>query len=163
MKHRCSDFNTVHKRPIQYPQTRGVSKVMSYIKVKSKFCNEQRWCSGYALGLRGKRSGVRFPALSLRFQRSVISDINPQKSQLFNQPTKCATTNLNNLTYCCLNVTIYGYAYKVKRIYKLMDRRTIELLFPRSYHAVSIREKGRDLTQSYDKRPYTHRKIQKAS
>ena len=25
------------------------------------------------------------------------------------------------------------------------------------------RQKGRDLTQSYDKRPYTHRKIQKAS
>ena len=26
-----------------------------------------------------------------------------------------------------------------------------------------VRQKGRDLTQSYDKRPYTHRKIQKAS
>ena len=26
-----------------------------------------------------------------------------------------------------------------------------------------VREKGRDLTQSYDKSPYTHRKIQKAS
>ena len=26
-----------------------------------------------------------------------------------------------------------------------------------------MREKGRDLTQSYDKRPYTHRKIQKAT
>ena len=25
------------------------------------------------------------------------------------------------------------------------------------------REKGRDLTQSYDKSPYTHRKIQKAT
>ena len=28
---------------------------------------------------------------------------------------------------------------------------------------VFIREKGRDLTQSHDKSPYTHRKIQKAS
>ena len=26
-----------------------------------------------------------------------------------------------------------------------------------------MREKGRDLTQSYDKSPYTHRKIQKAT
>ena len=25
-----------------------------------------------------------------------------------------------------------------------------------------VREKGRDLTQSYDKSPYTHRKTQKA-
>ena len=29
--------------------------------------------------------------------------------------------------------------------------------------AMTIREKGRDLTQPYDKRPYTHRKIQKAT
>ena len=28
---------------------------------------------------------------------------------------------------------------------------------------VTHREKGRDLTQSYDKSPYTHRKIQKAT
>ena len=28
---------------------------------------------------------------------------------------------------------------------------------------VRIREKGRDLTLSYDKSPYTHRKIQKAT
>ena len=27
----------------------------------------------------------------------------------------------------------------------------------------TIREKGRDLTQSYDKNPYTHRTIQKAT
>ena len=26
-----------------------------------------------------------------------------------------------------------------------------------------LREKGKDLTQSYDKSPYTHRKIQKAA
>ena len=30
-------------------------------------------------------------------------------------------------------------------------------------YAMNGREKGRDLTQSYDKRPYTHRKIQKAT
>ena len=28
---------------------------------------------------------------------------------------------------------------------------------------IEVREKGRDLTQSYDKSPYTHRKIQKAT
>ena len=28
---------------------------------------------------------------------------------------------------------------------------------------IAVRERGRDLTQSYDKRPYTHRKIQKAT
>ena len=28
---------------------------------------------------------------------------------------------------------------------------------------IVLREKGRDLTKSYDKIPYTHRKIQKAS
>ena len=27
----------------------------------------------------------------------------------------------------------------------------------------TLKEKGRDLTQSYDKSPYTHRKIQKVS
>ena len=28
---------------------------------------------------------------------------------------------------------------------------------------LKVKEKGRDLTQSYDKSPYTHRKIQKAT
>ena len=31
------------------------------------------------------------------------------------------------------------------------------------YNTVDLREKGRDLTQSYDKSPYTDRKIQKAT
>ena len=34
---------------------------------------EQWWCSGYALGLPCKRSGVRFPISPLLFQRLVIS------------------------------------------------------------------------------------------
>ena len=34
---------------------------------------DQRWCSGYALGLRSKRSGVRYSVLPLRFQKLVIS------------------------------------------------------------------------------------------
>ena len=32
-----------------------------------------------------------------------------------------------------------------------------------SQKSISKREKGSDLTQPYDKRPYTHRKIQKAT
>ena len=34
---------------------------------------EQRWCSGLALGLHTKRSGVRFLVWPLQFQTSVIS------------------------------------------------------------------------------------------
>ena len=34
---------------------------------------ERRWPSGLALGLRSKRSGVRFPASPLEFQKLVIS------------------------------------------------------------------------------------------
>ena len=33
----------------------------------------------------------------------------------------------------------------------------------RIHYVCIVREKGRDLTQSYDKSPFTHRKIQKAS
>ena len=58
---------------------------------------EQRWSSGQVLGLRSKRTGVRFPASPLEFPRLVIScfqvaiwlkyrwsDVNPQYNQ---QPT----------------------------------------------------------------------------
>ena len=41
------------------------------------------------------------------------------------------------------------------------SRRILERVFVRSI--VNIREKGRDLTQTFDKNPYTHRTIQKAT
>ena len=39
----------------------------------------------------------------------------------------------------------------------------ITVIFSIIYQIIDSREKGRDLTQSYDKSPYTHRKIQKAT
>ena len=72
---------------------------LHYILCIQNFERGAGWSSGYVLGLRSKRSGVRLSASPLEFQRLVISclkvaiwlkyrsgDVNPQYNQPNNQP-----------------------------------------------------------------------------
>ena len=117
-----------------------------YLEIHPATREGQRWCSGKALRLRNKRSGVRFPVSPLRFHRLVISyfqvaiwmkyrwsDANPQNNQptLIRELEKCITPwipliKMSLQAYCILydNKQSKGHqsGYLILQVNNLLSR-----------------------------------------